>query len=319
MRNFHIREIALIIVLLSNCTQPVKEILPPKAAKIPYIHREHGVERVDNYFWMRLSEEQKLAENKDEQTQRVLDYLEAENAYLKEIMASSEGLQQQLYKEMVARIKQKDESVPYKSNGYWYYSKYYEGQEYPVYCRKKGSLDAEEEVFLDVNQLAQGHSYYQVGGLSISEDNRFLAYGVDTVSRRRYTIFFKDLVTGQVLDTSIPNTEGDVTWANDNKTVFYTQKDEVTLRADRILRHKLGTDPSNDVVVFHELDETFNTGIYKTKSKKFLVIASGSTLTNYYLILEADKPNSEFREFSPRERGLEYSIDHAGDKFYVVT
>ncbi len=268
---------------------------------------------------MRLSEEQKLAEEKDDQTKQVIEYLEAENAYLKEVLAPTEAFQKQLYQEMVGRIKQKDESVPFKDNGYWYYTRYEEGQEYPIYSRKKESLDAKEEILLNVNELAKGHSYYQVSGFSISEDNNLLAYGVDTVSRRRYTIYFKDLTTGLVSDISIPNTEGDVTWANDNKTIFYTQKDEVTLRADRIFRHQVGTDPTNDVIVFHEKDETFNIGIYKTKSKKFLVIASGSTLTNYFKILDANTPNGDFTEFSPRERGLEYSIDHTGDRFYIVT
>lgn len=317
--NFNITRIAIIIVGLTNCTSPVNEIKPPVAAKIPYTHSEHGIDRVDNYFWMRLSEEQKLAEKKDEQTQRVIDYLEAENAYLKEIMEPTEPFQKVLYNEMIGRIKQKDESVPFKENGYWYITKYEEGQEYPIYSRKKGSLDAKEEVILNVNELAKGHNYYQVAGISVSEDSRWLAFGVDTVSRRRYTIYFKDLVTGAVSDISIPNTEGDVTWANDNKTLFYTKKDEVTLRADKIYRHTLGTLPDKDRLVFHEKDETFNTGIYKTKSKQFLVIGSGSTLTNYFKILDADKPEGDFKEFSPIEIGHEYSIDHAGGEFYIVT
>lgn len=315
---FRIHLIGLIIASLISC-QVKNDIQAPVATKIFQAITEHGFTRQDPYYWMRLSEEQKEAEEKDEHTQQVVDYLNAENDYLKAKLAHTEGFQKKLYQEIIGRIKQKDESVPYKSNGYWYYTRFEEGQEYPIYCRKKETLQSAEEVLLNVNEMAQGHAYYKVGGLSISENNRLLAFSVDTVSRRRYTIHFKDLATGKIDAISIPNTEGDITWGNDNQTVFYTQKDEVTLRADRIYRHHLGTDPTKDVIVFEEKDDTFYTGIYKTKSKKFLVIYSGSTLTNYYKILPADQPKGEFVEFSPREHGLEYSIDHAGSSFYIVT
>lgn len=313
----------VVTLLLSACSPGVKQettdLQPPSPEKIPHELTAHGNKRIDNYYWMKLTDAQKNAGKKDEQTQKVLDYLNAENRYLEAKMKHTEALQEKLYKEIIGRIKQTDESVPYKDNGYWYYNRYEAGQEYPIYCRKKGTLDAPEEIMLNVNDLAKGHEYCQVVGLSVSEDNNLLAYGMDTVSRRRYTIYIKDLRTGKIVDKPVPNTEGDVTWANDNKTFFYTMKDSVTLRSDKIYRHKLSTDPAKDPLVFTEKDATFYTGIYKTKSNKYLVIWSGSTLTNYYQILNADTPEGKFREFSPRERGIEYSIDHYGDKFYVVT
>ena len=291
----------------------------PLAEKVPHELVSHGNSRVDNYYWMKLSDEQKNANTKDEQTQKVLSYLEAENEYLRERLKHTEAFQEKLYDEIVGRIKQSDESVPYKENGYWYYTRYEEGQEYPVYCRKKGSLDAAEEILLNVNDLAKGHDYYSVRGLSVSEDNNLLAYAVDTVSRRRYTIHIKDLRSGKTIDKPVPNTVGYVVWANDNKNFFYVMKDPQTLRSYRIYRHKLNSDPASDPLIYEETDETFSTGIDKTKSDKYLVIGSGSTLTNHYLILEADKPEGKFREFSPREKGIEYSIDHYNDKFYITT
>ncbi|MBT1696336.1 S9 family peptidase [Fulvivirgaceae bacterium PWU4] len=313
----------VVTLLLSACNPGVKnettDIQPPSPEKVPHELTAHGNKRVDNYYWMKLTDAQKNAEKKDEQTQKVLDYLNAENQYLEAKMKHTEALQEKLYKEIIGRIKQTDESVPYKDNGYWYYNRYEAGQEYPIYCRKKGTLEAPEEIMLNVNDLAKGHEYCQVTGLSVSEDNNLLAYGMDTVSRRRYTVYIKDLKTGKIVDKPVPNTEGDVTWANNNKTFFYTMKDSLTLRSDKIYRHTLNTDPAKDPLVFTEKDATFYTGIYKTKSNKYLVIWSGSTLTNYYQILNADTPDGKFREFSPRERGIEYSIDHYGDKFYVVT
>ena len=292
---------------------------PPSPEKIPHELSAHGSKRIDNYYWMKLSEAQKNASEKDEQTQKVLDYLDAENDYLEKKLKHTEALQEKLYKEMVGRIKQDDESVPYRDNGYWYYNRYEEGKEYPIYCRRKGDLKSPEEVLLNVNEMADGYAYFHVRGLKVSEDNNLLAYGVDTVSRRRYTLYLKDLRTGKVIDRPVPNTEGYVAWANDNKTFFYTMKDSVTLRSDRIFRHKLGGSPENDVLVYTEKDETFSTGIAKTKSKKYLLIYSGSTLTNDYRILDANTPDGNFKPFTSRERGLEYSIDHYKDRFYIVT
>ena len=320
----HLLALLIFAIFLSACdgeknTTVETAIEPPNADKVPFELAAHGTKRVDNYYWMKLSEEQKTASEKDDQTKKVLDYLTAENEYLKKSLSHTEGLQERLYNEMVGRIKQDDESVPYKDNGYWYYNRYEKGKEYPIYCRKKGTLDAPEEVMLNVNEMAEGYSFFQVRGLKVSEDNNLLAYGVDTVSRRRYTLYLKDLRTGKIVDQPVLNTEGYVAWANDNKTFFYTMKDSVTLRSETIYRHKLGTEPSKDVLVYTEKDETFYTGITKTKSKKYLVIYSGSTLTNDYQILDANTPEGRFQPFSPRERGLEYRIDHYRDKFYIVT
>lgn len=301
-------------------TEEMKETLPPPVAeKVPHEIKANGIARTDNYYWMKLSDDQKNAATRDEQTQKVIGYLEQENEYLRAKMMHTEGLQEKLYKEIVGRIKQTDESVPYKDNGYWYYTRYQEGQEYPIYCRKKGTLESAEEVLLNVNDMAKGHSYYSVTGLSASENNKLLAYAEDSVSRRQYTIYVKDMASGKIVDKPITNTEGEITWANDNKTFFYVRKDPVTLRSRWIMKHTLGTDPASDKMVSEEKDETFYTGILKTKSKKYLVIWAGSTVTNHYQILNADTPDGTFREFSPRERGLEYSIDHYKDKFYIVT
>jgi len=321
MKISNLRVIGVSMLLtLTTCTQEKKqspeEIQAPQAEKVATTLSGN---RQDNYYWMKLSDEQKSAEAKDEQTQKVITYLNAENDYLKKKLRHTEALQKKVYDEIVGRIKQTDESVPYKDNGYWYYTRYEEGQEYPVYCRKKNTLTSPEEILLNVNEMAKGHRYYSIIGLSVSEDNNFLAYAEDSISRRRYTAYIKDLRTGELVDEPIPNTEGELVWANDNKTYFYTRKDSATLRSRWVIKHKIGTSFENDPVVYEEKDDTFYTGIYKTKSDKFLVIWAGSTLTNYYMVLNANTPDGKFTEFSPRERGLEYSIDHYGDKFFVVT
>jgi oligopeptidase B len=324
MKNFRSLYALLFFALVTACSiekkaEVAEEIAPPQAEKIPKELVANGNKRVDNYYWMKLSDEQKNAEKKDDQTQKVLNYLNAENDYLKEKLKHTEPFQEKLYKEIVGRIKQTDESVPYKDNGYWYYNRYQEGQEYPIYCRKKGTLDSKEEIMLDVNELAKGHDYCSVQGLRVSEDNNLLAYGMDTVSRRRYTLYIKDLRTGQIVDQPVPNTEGYVAWGNDNMTFFYTKKDSVTLRSNQIYRHALKSSPDKDPLIYREDDETFYTDIYKTKSDKYLVISSYSTLTNHYQILNANNPTGKFVEFSPREKGIEYSIEHFQDRFYVLT
>jgi oligopeptidase B len=290
------------ILFLSGCDSAKETSTdgpqPPTAEKVAKELTANGNTRIDNYYWMKLTDEQKNAEVKDEQTQKVLNYLTAENEYLTAKLKHTEALQEKIYNEIIGRIKQTDESVPYKDNGYWYYTRYVEGQEYPIYCRKKGSLEAAEEIMLNVNEMAKGHDYFQVTGLDISEDNSILAYGVDTVSRRRYTIYFKDLKTGKEIGAVIPNTEGQVTWANDNKTIFYSKKDSLTLRSNTIHKHKLGTNPSNDPQIYEEKDDTFYTGIYKTKSDKFLIIWAGSTLTNHYQYLDANTPGRLRRRLS---------------------
>jgi len=220
---------------------------------------------------------------------------------------------------MKSRIKEDDSSVPYFYNGYFYITRFEKGKDYPIYSRKKGSLDAKEEIMFDCNEMAKGHSYFNLSGINVSEDNKYAAFGLDLVSRRQYTIQIKNLETGEILPVKIENTTGGSTWASDNKTLFYTRKDAQTLRSDKVYRHTLGTDIAKDALVFHEKDDTFYTFIYKEKSKKYLVIGSTSTLTSEYQILESSNPNGNFRLFQKRVRGLEYSISHYGDSFYVVT
>lgn len=284
-----------------------KSIESPKAAKIRKELTIHGHNRIDNYYWLN-----------DRQNPEVIKYLEAENNYTEAMMAHTTGLQEKLFNEIIGRIKQTDESVPYLKNGYYYYSRYEEGQEYPIYCRKKENLENPEEIMLNVNELAAGYNFYQVIGLSVSPNNQILAYGVDTVGRRKFSIKFKELSTGRIYEDTIENTSGNVAWANDNTTLFYVIKDS-TLRPYKIFRHKLGEEVSSDVEVYHEKDNTFNTYVFKTKSDKFIMIASFQTLSSEYRFLDADQPEHEFTIIQPRERDLEYNVDHYQDHFYIRT
>ncbi len=281
---------------------------PPIAAKKPHELTIHGHTRVDEYFWLN-----------DRENQEVIDYLNAENAYTKAMMADTDTLQDKLYKEMRGRIKEDDSSVPYQDNGYWYYTRYEEGKEYPIQCRKKGSLDATEEIMLNVNELAEGHDYISVAGLSVSDDNKWLAYGVDTVSRRLYTIHFKNLETGETRPESIANCSGGVAWAADNKTVFFTKKDTQTLRTNQIFRHKLGDDVNAAKLIFTEEDETFNAGVYRSRSKAKIFIGSYQTVSTEYRMLDANDPDGEFVLIEPRQRDHEYNVVHFGEKLYIVT
>lgn len=283
-------------------------IQPPIAQKIPHALEKHGHVRNDDYYWLN-----------DRENPEVIEYLNAENDYYKKMTAHTEQLQKDLFEEMKSRIKEDDQSVPYFYNGYYYLTRYEKGKDYPIYSRKKGSLDADEEIMFDCNEMAKGHSYFNLNGISVSEDNKWVTFGVDTVSRRQYTIQVKNLETGEILPEKIENATGSTAWASDNKTFFYTKKDPQTLRSDKIYRHELNSGVENDALIFHEEDDTFYTFVYKEKSKKYLVIASTSTLTSEYQILGANNPMGDFRVFSKRERGLEYSISHYNDSFYIVT
>ena len=296
-----------------------KDIKPPVAIKIPTEIETHGDIRIDNYFWMRLSDEQKNAKIKDEQTTKVLDFLNAENDYYNQITAHTNDFQSSLFEEMKSRIKEDDESVPYKKNGYFYITKYEKGQQYPIYTRKKESLDAEEALLFNVNELAEGHDYFQLGGLNVSPNNELVAFSVDTISRRQYVLHIKNLKTGKVYDDVITNTNGGSVWANDNKTLFYTKKDPVSLRSYKIYKHVLGTSESDDVEVFHESDDTFGTFVTKSKSNKYIIIGSYSTVSSEYQFLDADTPNGTFQTIQKRERNLEYDIAHYNDHFYIRT
>ena len=303
-------------LLLSACMQ---NSTPPDAAKKAHEMTIHGDTRVDDYYWMRLTDEQKSAKEKDSHTQEVVDYIDAENDYTESRLKHTKKFQDKLFDEIVDRIKKDDESVPYLDNGYFYYTRYEKGKEYAIHCRKKESLDGEEEILLDENVLAKGHDYFAVGGMDVSPDNQWMSYGVDLVSRRIYTIYFKNLVTGDVLKQTIPNSTGSVAWANDNKTVFYTSKNEVTLLPEKIWRHKVGTDSAKDELVYEEKDESFYNGVYRSKSGEFIIIWNSSTLVSDYHILSANDPDGEFNNFSPRGTEHEYSIDHYQDKFYIIT
>ncbi|MEC3907988.1 S9 family peptidase [Tamlana sp. 2201CG12-4] len=279
-----------------------------KAKKIPEKLAIHNDTRIDNYYWLN-----------DRDNPEVLDYLNSENAFTKQIMKHTEKFQDHLFEEMKGRIKEDDTTVPYKLNGYWYITKYVTGMDYPIYVRKKETLDAQEEILFDCNEMAKGHAYFNLGGISISPDNKLAAFSIDIVSRRQYTIQIKNLETGKVYPDKIINTTGSITWANDNMTLFYAMKDEITLRSHKIFKHKLHTKSDTDIEVFHEEDETFNAFVYKTKSKKYIVIGSSSTLSSEYRILNADTPDNVFRIFQERTKDLEYNIAHYNDSFYIIS
>jgi len=299
---------AMLPAVLIGCQSTIMEHKAPVAKKIAKELSIHGDTRIDNYYWMNQREDS-----------AVINYLNAENAYTDAMMKHTDEFQKNLFDEMVARIKKTDESVPYRSNGYYYYSKTEGDAEYPLYCRKKGNLDGEEEIMLDVPIMAEGLNYYAVGGLSVSMDNKILAFSEDTVSRRKYTIKFKSLVDGKLFTDKIANTTGGITWANDNKTIFYTVKHPETLLPYKVYKHVLGTSVDKDELVYEEKDNTFYTFCYKTKSDKYIVIGMSSTLSSEYRFIDADKPNSKFKVFHAREKELEYSIDHYKDHFYIRT
>ena len=307
----------LFMLALAGCCACQPKVQAPMAKVLPHEFHEFENTRVDNYHWMRLSDEQKNAATPDAQTQEVIDYLNAENAYLKAGMAHTQKLQDELFEELKGRIKQDDESVPYVRNGYFYRTKYETGKEYPCYYRKADKAGAADELMLDVNRIAAGKAYCSVSGVSVSPDNRIMAYATDFVSRRRYTIHFVDLTTGTPLQDSIANTTGGVVWANDSKTVFYITKDEQTLRSNRLFRHRLGTDRTNDALCYDEKDETFSIGVGKTQSNKYILLISSQTLTSEVRILDANKPDEAFKIFTPRSINHLYSVDHINDAFYI--
>ena len=266
-----------------------------------------GETRVDNYFWLR-----------DRENPEVIQYLEAENKYLQEVMAPTEDLQKKLFEEMKGRIKKDDATVPYLYNGFWYYSRYEKGGEYALHCRRPNGSET-EEVFLNGNKLAEGLGYFALDGVEVSPDGKKVVYGIDNAGRRFYTLHFKDLESGEILSDTIADVTGDVTWALDNRTVFYTRQDPETLRSYQVWRHELGAAPSADTLVFEEDDDTFDVSIERSKSEKFLIISSSQTLSTEHRILEADNPLGEFRIFEPRHRDLEYGIDHQGHRFIILT
>jgi len=298
--------VVLGVVLLMSCvpTGPVAPVVEKK----PHELEMHGDVRVDDYYWLR-----------ERSNPEVVAYLEAENTYTEAVMAPTEELQAQLFEELKNRIQPDESTVPARYHGYYYYERYEEGLEYPIYCRKKGSVEAPEEVTLDVNQIAEGHDFCSVRGVAVSPDTRLLAWAVDTVGRRKYTIHLTDLETGEVLTDVIPEVTGNLVWANDNRTLFYGKQDPETLRSYQIYRHQLGTEPSEDVLVYEETDPTFSVYVWKTRSERFIMIDSEHTLASEVRFLDADDPTGELQMIAPRERDVEYGVSHVGDRFIIRT
>ncbi len=301
---------AATLLFFQNCS-PASEktpIEPPEARKEEKKLIMHGDTRVDNYYYMNQRE-----------NPEVISYLEAENNYLKKTLRHTERFQEKLFDELKGRIKQDDKSVPYYSNGYYYYHRYEEGGEYPIFCRKKGSLDAEEEIILNVPQMAEGYVFYNTAGLDVSKDNKLLAFTVDTLGRRQFQVKIKNLETGKITDTDINLCGGRVVWANDNQTLFYNAIHPETLRYESVYKYNI-IDEAAPQKVYFEDDETFyHVSISKTKDDSYLVLSSNSTLSNEIRILDANNPNDEFRVFQPRERNLRYSIWHDDGRFFVLT
>lgn len=281
---------------------------PPVADAIPYQHKIHDHVRLDPYYWLN-----------ERENPEVIDYLERENDYYQKMTSHSLPLQKQLYEEMRARIKEDDTSVPYFYNGYWYITRYEEGKDYPIYVRKKEVLTAEEELLFDCNQMAEGHDYFRLVGISVSPDNTKVAYGLDTVSRRQYTLKVKDLKTGETLETTIENTTGGSVWAADNSTLFYNKKDEQTLRSEAVYKHNIEMPHQGDELVYEETDDTYSVYVNSSKSRKYIFISSQSTTTSEHRFIESNQPNAKFKIIQKRTVGLEYNVAHFGDHFYLLT
>ena len=282
-------------------------LTPPVAKTDSKVDTVHGEVRLDNYFWLR-----------EKSNPEVIGYLEAENRYTEAVMQQTADFQEQLYQELLARIKETDLSVPEKMGGYYYYTRTEEGKQYPIYCRKKGSLEAEEEILLDQNALADGHEYLEIGVYKISPNHQLLAYSTDTTGGESYTLCIKDLNTGQLLEDQIPDTYYSVEWANDNQTLFYTTLDAAK-RPYKLYRHQLGSDPAADVLIYHETDESFFLDVSKTRSKAYLLMELENINTSEVHYLEADQPTGGFKVISPRQSELEYSVEHHSDQFLIVT
>lgn len=289
------------------------DAIPPVADIKPYERNMHGEQFTDNYYWLN----DYFKEGPD--SANVIAYLQAENAYADSMMRHTEALQKKLFTEMRARIKEKDESVPYLKNGYYYYTRTEEGKQYFKFCRKKENPEAPEEVLLDIDEMAQGYAYYNATGFSVSDDNKLLAFGVDTVSRRQYTLHVKNLETGNIYSDAIPNTDGDSEWAADNKTLFYTENNARTLLSEKIKKHVLGAPVTSDITVYHETDPSNYIGLERSKSGNFIFIVSAGTLSSEVRYIRSDSPDRPFTVFQPRMKDVLYSVEDRGDRFYINT
>ncbi len=284
------------------------QFLPPVAEVVPRKLQEHGSERIDNYYWL-----------KERDNPEVIEYLKAENAYTAAVMQPYKALEEKLFAEIKARIQQDDASVPYTERGYVYYTRFEEGRQYPIYCRRSDRADVPEQIMLDVNQLAEGKPYCSARGVRVSSKNDILAFATDYLGRRIYTLRFKNLTTGDMLADEIPHVTGNVVWAEDNQTVFYTRQDLETLRSFQVFRHVLGTDAAEDPLVFQEDDDTFSCYVSKSRSRKYVMINSDQTLSSECRFVNAEKPAGPWSVFAPRRRDHEYSVDHFDGYFYVRT
>ena len=296
----------LFITILFSCDMKNK-LREPIAEKIEKKLSIHGDTRIDEYYWLNQRDDK-----------NVINYLNAENAYRDEYMQDYKNLEEELFLEIKSRIKEDDSSVPYLDNGYYYYTRYEKNKQYPIYCRKKGDLKSDEEILIDVNIMSEGYEYFRVGDIEISPNDKIMAYSVDTLSRRIYTIYFMDLETREVHKKNIKNTSGSITWANDSETVFYNLRNIETLRTEKVMKHNLNSS-SKDQEIYFEEDETFSVYSYKTKTDKYIVIGSSATLSQEFRYLDANNPNGDFKIFQERINGLEYSITHFNDKWFIRT
>ena len=296
----------LFITILFSCDMKNK-LREPIAEKIEKKLSIHGDTRIDEYYWLNQRGDK-----------NVINYLNAENAYRDEYMQDYKNLEEELFLEIKSRIKEDDSSVPYLDNGYYYYTRYEKNKQYPIYCRKKGDLKSDEEILIDVNIMSEGYEYFRVGDIEISPNDKIMAYSVDTLSRRIYTIYFMDLETREVHKKNIKNTSGSITWANDSETVFYNLRNIETLRTEKVMKHNLNSS-SKDQEIYFEEDETFSVYSYKTKTDKYIVIGSSATLSQEFRYLDANNPNGDFKIFQERINGLEYSITHFDDKWFIRT
>ncbi len=303
----------IFVFLFTACKNKIKmnfdtSTQAPTVEQIPYQLKEHGDIRVDNYYWM-----------KERDNPEVIDYLERENDYFNKMTAETDSFREDLFEELKSRIKEDDESVPYFYNGYWYITRFEKGQQYPIYTRKKESLTAPEEVLFDCNEMAKGLDYFRLVGVNVSPDNTKVVYGIDTESRRKYTLYVKDLLTETILPTKIENTTGGSAWASDNEHFFYVYKNPETLRSEKIYRHNILASGNEDPLIFHEKDETFSVYVRESKSLDYVFISSYSTLTTEHQFIKADKPLDAFQYIQPRIRGLEYSVGQFENHFYILT
>ncbi len=314
---FRIRAFALALVAFAPAviraqtpavSAPAAALTPPLAAVRPHRFDEFGTVRIDNYYWL-----------KERSNPEVIKYLEDENAYTKAVMAHTQALQDRLYEEMKGRVLQNDQSVPFREGNYFYYTRLVEGKNYPIYARKRGALNAPEEIMIDANVLAEGKSTFLIRAWDVSSAGDILAFAADTTGGRVSAIRFRNLRTGEMLSDVIPRSIGGIAWAEDNRTIFYTKPDSVSVRPYQVYRHKLGTPAASDQMVYEDKDETYYVSVFKTKSRAYIMIRSSQTLATEYSYIRADQPEAAFRVLIPRERGHEYYANHFGDYFYLLS